>query len=208
MFKLNRHFVLATIALNLPLLLGSCQRVSHSVGFTNQQTAVLAIDTTSQTVNQNVEVQTAVEQAVVLQRVKDIFRVVEEDQMSLEGFVESGLCDEVFCSKEWNQLLAAVREKEIQTCTPCFEIDYWRMTHDPELVSYDGFRVLQLGSDNNKKTASVSFMVYDANEEVPARVDMVFENGQWLIDNFHQLKNMLNLRHSMWYYLNKIDVLG
>ena len=205
MLKLNRRIILANSVFALPLLFIGCQRVSHGT-IDSQDTAVLALDTTNQNMQLNTEVQMALEQSVVLERVKDIFRIVEEDQMSLEGFVESGMCDQVFCSKSWNELLAAVREKENATCTPCFEVDYWHMTRDPEFVSFDDFRVSQM-LINGKNTASVSFTVYDENEEVPARVDLVFEDGRWLIDNFYQLKSMLNLRHSMWYYLNKIDVI-
>lgn len=205
MLKLNRHYLLSTILLaQLPLLNG-CQRVSHSETV-SQNTPVLALETNNQNVQLNSEVQMVLEQSAVLERVKDIFRIVEEDQNSLEGLVESGLCDQMFCSKSWNELLDAVREKENVTCMPCFEVDYWHMTRDPEFVTFDDFRVSHM-LVNGKNTASVSFTVYDANEEVPARVDLVFEDGRWLIDNFYHLKSMLNLKHSMWYYLNNIDVI-
>lgn len=46
--------------------------------------------------------------------------------------------------------------------------------------------------NSNKKRTTVSFYVSDAYEEVPASVDLVFENGHWVIDNFHQLKGMVN----------------
>jgi len=36
----------------------------------------------------------------------------------------------------------------------------------------------------------------------PVRVELVYEDGQWKIDNFHHLKYMLNLRESMYQYLD------
>ena len=186
------------------LLFSGCQRVSQRATV-SQDTAENAIDTTIQTgLQQNTEVQLAIEKSVVLERVKDIFRIVEDDQMSLNSFVESGMCERMFCSKSLKKLIAAARKKEFDSCLPCFEIDYWHMTRCSDLVYYDDFRVSSLVTDG-KKRATVSFYVSDAYEEVPASVDLVFEDGHWVIDNFHQLMGMYNLRHSLWYYLNKVD---
>jgi len=47
----------------------------------------------------------------------------------------------------------------------------------------------------------VSFTVYEATTYVPARIDLVFEEGRWVIDNFHNLKYMTDFRESMWDFL-------
>lgn len=205
MLKLNRRFYLSTILLAQLFLLSGCQRISQSETVGNNASE-LASDTTEQNIRPNLEVQMALEQSVVLDRVKVIFKLVEKDQHSLEGLVESGLCDKMYCSKSWNDLLAAVREKERVTCSPGFEVDYWYMTRFPDFVSFDDFQVTRMMIDD-KKTASVSFVVYDSYEEIPARVDLVYEDGRWLIDNFYQLRGMVNLKHSMWHYLQEIDVI-
>lgn len=204
MLKLNRLLLLVTNVLVMLLLFSGCQRVVQRTTV-NQETAENVTDTTVQTVlQQNTEVQLAVEKSVVLERVKDIFRIIEDDQMSLNCFVESGMCDRMFCSKSLKSLLAAARRKEFETNLPCFEIDYWHMTRCSDLVYFDDFHVSRILIDGTKR-ATVSFYVSDAYEEVPASVDLVFENGHWVIDNFHQLKGMVNLRSSLWYYLNKVD---
>ena len=68
--------------------------------------------------------------------------------------------------------------------------------------TFEEFEVTKLVMDEQGKSASVSFVVYEPDTYVPARVDLVFENGRWVIDNFYDLRYMLNLRHGMWNYLN------
>lgn len=68
--------------------------------------------------------------------------------------------------------------------------------------TFEEFEVTKLVMDEQGISASVSFVVYEPDTYVPARVDLVFENGRWVIDNFYDLRYMLNLRHCMWNYLN------
>ena len=159
-------------------------------------------DTKKTVVKVDPEVQMALERGIVLDCVKNIFRVVSEDQRTHGGFVLSGLCDKAFCSKSWNKLMMAVQRKEYMTSTLFFEVDYWTMTRDPELVTFEEFEVTKLVIDEKKKSASVSFTVYEPSSYVPARVDLVYEDGRWVIDNFYDMRYMLNLRHCMWNYLN------
>lgn len=190
----------------LTLLMTGCNR-SQDAGKGENSNTMVIVDTTK-AMKVDPEVQMALESGIVLDQVKNIFRVVSEDQRSLGGFVMSGLCDKAFCSKSWNKLLMAVQRKEFLTGTLFFELDYWTMTRDPELVMFEEFEVTQLTIDDNKKSASVSFVVYESSTYVPARVDLVFEDGRWVIDNFHDLRYMLNLRHCMWNYLNHDIALG
>ena len=76
------------------------------------------------------------------------------------------------------------------------------MTRDPGMVTFEEFEVTKLVMDEKEKSASVSFVVCGYDDDVPARVDLVYEDGRWVIDNFYDLRYMLNLRHCMWNYLN------
>ena len=174
----------------------------HSAPNKDNTTSTISIDTTKTISKVDPEVQMALERGIVLDQVKNIFRVVSEDQRSMSGFVMSGLCDKAFCSKSWNKLMLAVQRKEYMTSTLFFEVDYWTMTRDPELVQFEEFEVTKLVIDEHQKSASVSFVVYEPTAYVPARVDLVYEDGRWVIDNFYDLRYMLNLRHCMWNYLN------
>ena len=196
--KQNRLIHSTITMITMLLMFTGCNRGSNN----NKESYIVAKDTTKTIIQKNSEIQMEMERAIVLDRVKNIFRVVSEDQRSMSGFVMSGLCDRAFCSKSWNELMMAVKRKEYLTSTLFFEIDYWTMTRDPELVTFEEFEVTKLVMDDQKKSASVSFVVYEPDTYVPARVDLVFENGRWVIDNFYDLRYMLNLRHCMWNYLN------
>ena len=196
------YFRLTFIGIGLMTLSGittGCQNSSNN----KDNTSLVIKDTLMTGRNQNPEMQMALERGSVLDCVKNIFRVVYEDQRSQGGFVMSGLCDKAFCSKSWNELMKAVKRKEYLTSTLFAEVDYWTMTRDPELVMFEEFEVTNLVIDEKKKSASVSFVVYEPSTYVPARVDLVYEDGRWVIDNFHDLRYMLNLRHSMWNYINR-----
>lgn len=196
--KQNRLIQSTVTMMTMLLLFTGCNRGSNN----NKESNILAKDTTKTIIQKKSEIQMEMERAIVLDRVKNIFRVVSEDQRSMSGFVMSGLCDRAFCSKSWNELMMAVQRKEYLTSTLFFELDYWTMTRDPELVTFEEFEVTKLVMDEQGKSASVSFVVYEPDTYVPARVDLVFENGRWVIDNFYNLRYMLNLRHCMWNYLN------
>lgn len=196
--KKNRLIHSTITMFTLLLMFSGCQRGSNN----DKTSQLVAKDTTKTIIQKNSEIQMEMERAIVLDRVKNIFRVVSEDQRSMSGFVMSGLCDRAFCSKSWNELMMAVQRKEYLTSTLFFELDYWTMTRDPELVTFEEFEVTKLVMDEQGKSASVSFVVYEPDTYVPARVDLVFENGRWVIDNFYDLRYMLNLRHCMWNYLN------
>ena len=196
--KQNRLIQSTITMITMLLMFTGCNRGSNN----NKESDIVAKDTTKTIIQKNSEIQMEMERAIVLDRVKNIFRVVSEDQRSMSGFVMSGLCDRAFCSKSWNELMMAVKRKEYLTSTLFFEIDYWTMTRDPELVTFEEFEVTKLVMDDQKKSASVSFVVYEPDTYVPARVDLIYENGRWVIDNFYDLRYMLNLRHCMWNYLN------
>ena len=142
------------------------------------------------------------ERESVLERVRTIYRVVKQECMYMGGSVDSDLLDLSFCSKSWNKLLMAVRSKEHNTGTLFFEVNKWTMAYESGLVDFDEFEVsdLTIGPDN-ERTATVTFMVYDSDSYTPARIELVYEDGNWKIDNFYHLKYMLNMRMMMSQYL-------
>lgn len=149
------------------------------------------------------EMALAIERQVVLERVKCIYGLIKEENTYLGGSVESDWLDKAFCSKHWNELLMDVRKKEFQTNTLFFEVNRWTMAYDSNLIRFDEFEVADCYiGPNNEKTATVNFTVYDPDSYTPVRVDLVYEDGQWKIDNFYHLKYMLNLRESMCQYLD------
>ena len=129
--------------------------------------------------------------------------LIKEETTYLGGNVDNDWLDKAFCTKAWNKLLMAVRRKEFQTNSLFFEVNRWTMAYDTNLVRFDEFEVADCYiGPNNEKTAAVNFTVYDPDSYTPVRVELVYEDGQWKIDNFLHLKYMLNLRESMYQYLD------
>ena len=146
------------------------------------------------------EVSFMLEREVVLERVKDIYGVVRSEFMRHGSAVENELLDKAYCSKDWNKLLLAVRYKEHLTNRLFFEVNHWSMTTESGLVSFDEFEVTNLVI-GPRRQATVAFTVYEADTYVPAQVDLVYEDGQWVIDNFYNMKYMMDIRERMWYFL-------
>lgn len=150
----------------------------------------------------NSEMHMEAEKGIVLDRVKDIYRLLKSEYMYHGGSYENEIFDKMFCSKSWNKLLLAVRCKEEQSGTLFFEINHWSMTrYSGVLLSFDEFEVEHVDLLSDVKRASVTFTVYEADTYTPARIDLVFEDGRWVIDNFHNLKYMIDVRNAMWNYV-------
>ena len=141
------------------------------------------------------------EREALLERVRAMYTLVKHECIYLGGSVDNDMLDKSFCSKSWHKLLMAVRSKEHNTGTLFFEVNKWTMTYDSDLVSFDEFEVQDLNMDANEMTATVNFTVYASDTYTPARIELVYEDGNWKIDNFYHLKYGLNLRSQMWDYL-------
>ena len=161
---------------------------------------VLAMDTTVMADTMSTEMRLKLEAGIVKNRVEGIYRIVKESYMANGGIVQNEILDKCYCSKEWNKLLMAVRYKEHLTNTLFFEVNHWSMTTESGVVWFDEFEVTNLTLGPEKR-ATVAFTVYEDDTYVPAQVDMVYENGQWLIDNFYNMKYMMDIRERMWYFL-------
>ncbi len=150
------------------------------------------------------EMSLAIEREVVLERVRSIYSLIKQECTYLGGSVENDWLDKSFCTKRWNSLLMSVRRKEFLTNSLFFEVNRWTMTYDSNLISFDEFEVADCRIDaDNKKTATVNFTVYAQDTYTPVRIELVFEDGQWKIDNFYHMKYFLDLRQSMCQYLGR-----
>ena len=147
------------------------------------------------------EMSLQLEREALMARVKAIYNLVKHETIYMGGSVDNDLLDKSFCSKSWNKLLMAVRSKEHNTGTLFFEVNKWTMAYDSDLVSFDEFEVQDLNMDTDEMTATVNFTVYTPDTYTPARIELVYEDGNWKIDNFYHLKYGLNLRSQMWDYL-------
>ena len=184
------------LGLMTSMMASSCQR--SVIVKTETSKDVVAV---TDTVIQNSEMQLALERAALLERVKGIYRVVYLDYMSHGGVFDNELFDKAYCSKSWNKLLMAIRCKEERTNTLFFEINHWSMTrYSGVIVNFDEFELTSMSLEPEKR-ATVDFTVYEADTYTPASIDLVYEDGRWVIDDFHNLKYMLDVRNCMWDFL-------
>lgn len=204
---LRRDLVPFVIALSL-VLTGCKKQENLSEGTRNVFEAIVPEDSTMMEVDSlDTEMRTQLESEIVLQRVEEIYNVVKSEFRRRGSAVEDELLDKAYCSQDWNKLLLAVRYKEHLTGTMFFEINHWSMTTDTELVSFEEFEVSDLYVSGQEKYATVRFTVYEADTWTPAKLDMVYENGQWLIDNFHNLKYLIDVKQRMWDYLQNDNLM-
>ena len=198
--------IIRTLLIGLPFVasvsLSSCQNTSSEVQDNYDYTQFISTDSPSLSDTLTTEISAEVERGVVLERVQNIYSLIKQECTYMGGSTDSDLLDKAFCSESWNQLLMAVRRQEYLTNTLFFEVNHWTMSHDTELVSFDEFQVRNLVISEDEKRAQVDFTVYEPDNYIPARVELVFEDGQWKIDNFYHLKYMFNLRERMWEFLD------
>ena len=199
-FKINQ---LAKLLLVLPLVVTGCGS-SDKAPDAKEEAALMSVrDTVEYVASDSVfsETKLLAQQGAVLERARDIFSAIRTYQLQNGALVMTDLLDKAFCSKAWNELLLAVHRKEYESGTLFFEIDYWTMTRDPGYVTFDEFEVTKMAYDGERMMASVDFTVYEMYTYCPARIDMVYEDGRWVIDNFYDKKFMVDVRSSMQQYI-------
>ena len=198
--------IIRRLLIGLPFVasvsLSSCQNTSSEVQDNYDYTQFISTDSPSLSDTLTTEISAEVERGVVLERVQNIYSLIKQECTYMGGSTDSDLLDKAFCSESWNQLLMAVRRQEYLTNTLFFEVNHWTMSHDTELVNFDEFQVRNLVISEDEKRAQVDFTVYEPDNYIPARIELVFEDGQWKIDNFYHLKYMFNLRERMWEFLD------
>jgi len=180
----------------------SCQGSSKGAPDCCDSIQFLKADTTLVSDTLSPEVSAMIERGVVLEQVKTIYSIIKKECTYFGGSIDNDLLDKAFCSKSWNQLLMAVRRQEYLTNTLFFEVNHWTMSHDTDLVNFEEFEVRNCVFTADEKRAQVDFTVYEAETYTPARIELVYEDGQWKIDNFYHLKYMFNMRERMWEYLD------
>ena len=198
--------IIRTLLIGLPFVasvsLSSCQNTSSEVQDNYDYAQFISTDSPSLSDTLTTEISAEVERGVVLERVQNIYSLIKQECTYMGGSTDSDLLDKAFCSESWNQLLMAVRRQEYLTNTLFFEVNHWTMSHDTELVNFDEFQVRNLVISEDEMRAQVDFTVSEPDNYIPARIELVFEDGQWKIDNFYHLKYMFNLRERMWEFLD------
>ena len=90
--------------------------------------------------------------------------------------------DAQYCSKAWNDLLAAVQQEEERlgdTAAGFFSRNYWLGAQTLDFLYINKVEVIDRTGDQ----ATVSLTLHNGDRAVPVLLCMVFENDDWRIDN-------------------------
>ena len=94
-----------------------------------------------------------------------------------------------YCSQDWNNLVAAVLAKNENY----FEADYWIMGQDWDNVGIKDVKVSKV-SDT---VCTATFNIINFGTAHPACLTLVYERGNWFIDNFIDVKYSLDWKEGM-----------
>lgn len=162
--------------------------------------SVPAVQETQQPVSQTKSVEEEV--AALNSRIKEIYGTVE--RVYKRDALPNTDLDAKYCSKAWRQTVKAVSAKQNKTDELCLDCDYWIMGQDYENVKVTNYYLEKIMLDDAKygSVAAFTLKVHNCGSVTPVRVDLVKENGKWLIDNFTDIKNDIDYRKMMTDYLN------
>jgi hypothetical protein len=106
--------------------------------------------------------------------------------------------DVAFCSNQWQTLVAMVNAKDAEEMgvDRFFDADYWIMGQDWGKITVSDIKV-SLKDDGH---ANVDLILHNLSD-IKVKLEMVFERGEWLIDNFIDQTNGADWKKNMTKYL-------
>ena len=138
-----------------------------------------------------------------LETVQEVYEAVGQAYSSEDWQTQSNELDKKFCSKDWNATVKAVIEKDNQTPDEMgfFDADYWVMGQDFSKKIYaTDLNLEKLLMDDTPWEAAVTLKLHNFSE-IPVRVNLIYEGGEWKVDNLTDLSNDLDWKKSMKEYL-------
>lgn len=145
----------------------------------------------------------------LVQRVKDIYSAVFDRYEHSDSLFKTSAdanvmtaMDSLYCSEAWNALVARVMERDRQVferegLMGFFDADYWIMGQDWQDLGLSRVRAREI----TDSTAVVDFLLHNCGEEIPVSLDMVRQDGRWLIDNFFNVRDDFSFKDEMLQYV-------
>lgn len=138
-----------------------------------------------------------------LETVQEVYEAVGQAYSSEDWQTQSNELDKKFCSKDWNATVKAVIEKDNQNPEEMgfFDADYWVMGQDFSKKIYaTDLNLEKLLMDDTPWEAAVTLKLHNFSE-IPVRVNLIYEGGEWKVDDLTDLSNDLDWKKSMKEYL-------
>ena len=139
---------------------------------------------------------------IIEERVKVIYDAVAAAYPELHEIPPStDSLDIAFCSGQWQTLVEMVNNKDSEDMGEerFFTADYWIMGQDYGKISVSDVKA-ELKDDGTH--ANVSLILHNLTE-IKVKLEMVFENGEWKIDNFIDQSKNVNWKENMIKHLEK-----
>ena len=142
---------------------------------------------------------------MVSQRVKEIYNTVNQVYAHLDdGGVESGTdLDALYCSADWRKTVKAVGKKDIDNGgMGFFDADYWVMGQDFDNgnISVSDIKIDHIDLETTPWCATATFMLHNFSP-ISVRLDFVYEEDEWKVDNMIDQSDELNWKECMKEYL-------
>lgn len=138
-----------------------------------------------------------------LETVQEVYEAVGQAYSSEDWQTQSNELDKKFCSKDWNATVKSVIEKDNQNPDEMgfFDADYWVMGQDFSKKIYaTDLNLEKLLMDDTPWEAAVTLKLHNFSE-IPVRVNLIYEGGEWKVDDLTDLSNDLDWKKSMKEYL-------
>ena len=139
---------------------------------------------------------------IIAERVNAIYQAVAEAYPEITDISPSNdQLDDAFCSSEWNTLVEMVNSKDAETMgrEGFFDADYWIMGQDWGKISISDLKI----DVKDSQHANASFKLHNLGSATNVTLEMVFERGEWLINNFIDDTHKLNWKKSMMKHLEE-----
>lgn len=145
-------------------------------------------------------------EAGIIDRTRQIYTHVQKVYNDNTSVPDNAILNTSYCSKDWNEKLAQIEEKEKKSNEEMgfFVADYWVMGQDYHEIGTSNYKVEKMLLDTIPSQASVTLNIQNCGNTIPIRVDLVWEKGQWVIDNLTDLTNDFDWKKGMVEYLTEL----
>lgn len=141
--------------------------------------------------------------ALIVERVKLIYEAVKRAFPEIHDISPTtDSLDMAFCSSQWQSLVALVNNKDAESLggTGFFDSDYWIMGQDWGKIDASNIKA-NLKDDTH---ADVTFDLHNITT-TKVKLQMLFERGEWMIDNFINQTNNFDWKKAMTKYLEDTE---
>lgn len=135
-------------------------------------------------------------------RVKAIFAAVAEAYPEIHDITPSNdQLDDAYCSSEWNTLVQMVNSKDAENMgrEGFFDADYWIMGQDWGKITISDVKIDVMDNAH----ASAFFILHNIGNQTKVQLELLFERGEWYINNFIDETHKMDWKKSMMQYIEK-----